>query len=183
MKTVLLTFPDEVSIQGIKDLILSIQKDRHSSVTPKATVAIDMANNDQRDALRAQLVQLGVTFTDYTPPTGASVANGATVAVRNSAAADSHNATAVVSGTTLTGVNLAATVGMVDNADVVAVRNSAGADSHNGTAVVASGAVTGINLGATVAMVDNGDTVSATGSGSTATLVVAAGVVTGVTMA
>lgn len=71
----------------------------------------------------------------------------------------------------------------VANGATVAVRNSAGADSHNGTAVVASGTLTGINLAATVALADNGDTVPATGTGTTATLVVTAGVLTGVTLA
>lgn len=71
----------------------------------------------------------------------------------------------------------------VANGATVAVRNSAGADSHNGTAVVATGTLTGINLAATVALADDGDTVPATGTGTTATLVVADGVLTGVTLA
>ena len=80
----------------------------------------------------------------------------------------------------INGTSGAATVA---NGATVAVRNSAGADSHNGTAVVASGTLTGINLAATVALADNGDTVPATGTGTTATLVVSAGVLTGVTLA
>lgn len=80
----------------------------------------------------------------------------------------------------INGTSGAATVA---NGATVAVRNSAGADSHNGTAVVASGTLTGINLAATVALADNGDTVPATGAGTTATLVVSAGVLTGVTLA
>lgn len=108
---------------------------------------------------------------------------GGTVAVLNSAGADSHNGTAEGTGGDLTGVKLASTVAMVDNADTVAVRNSAGADSHNATAVVAAGVITGVNLAATVGMADNGDTVSATGAGTVATLVVANGVITGVTLA
>lgn len=80
----------------------------------------------------------------------------------------------------INGTSGAATVA---NGATVAVRNSAGADSHNGTAVVTSGTLTGINLAATVALADNGDTVPATGTGTTATLVVSAGVLTGVTLA
>lgn len=80
----------------------------------------------------------------------------------------------------INGTSGAATVA---NGATVAVRNSAGADSHNGTSVVASGTLTGINLAATVALVDNGDTTTATGTGTTATLVVANGVLTGVTLA
>lgn len=80
----------------------------------------------------------------------------------------------------INGTSGAATVA---NGATVAVRNSAGADSHNGTAVVASGTLTGINLAATVALADNGDTVPATGTGTTATMVVVAGVLTGVTLA
>jgi hypothetical protein len=108
-----------------------------SAVAPTAAREAELADylNDAVDALAA----VGYSST----PAGAVIANGATVPVRNSAGADSHNATAVVSGTTLTGVNLAATV----------------------------------------ALVDNGDTVAATGTGTTATLVVTNGVVTGVTLA
>jgi len=74
----------------------------------------------------------------------ASVANGATVAVRNSAGADSHNATAVVASNALTGVNLAATVALVDNGDKVAATGT-GAFA---TAVVANGVLTGVTLSA-----------------------------------
>lgn len=74
----------------------------------------------------------------------ASVANGATVAVRNSAGADSHNGTAVVANSALTGVNLAATVALVDNGDKVAATGS-GAFA---TAVVANGVLTSVTLSA-----------------------------------
>lgn len=117
---------------------------------------------------------------------GATISDGATVAVRNSAAADSHDATAVVAdGTTLTGVNLASTVAMVDNSDVISVRNSAGADGHNATAVVTAGAVTGVNLASTTIMLDNGDTFSVAdvaGTIGTATAVVSSGTLAGTTL-
>lgn len=74
----------------------------------------------------------------------ASVANGATVAVRNSAGADSHNATAVVAANALTGVNLAATVALVDNGDKVPATGT-GAFA---TAVIANGVLTGVTLSA-----------------------------------
>ena len=83
---------------------------------------------------------------DYT--VGAQVNNGATVAVRNSAAADSHNATAVVAGNSLTGVNFAATVAMVDNADSVPLGDATAVANgqDNGTAAVAAGVITRITL-------------------------------------
>lgn len=74
--------------------------------------------------------------------TTATVANGATVAVQNSAGADSHNATAVVASGALTGVKLAATVAMVDNGDTV----SATGTGTTATLVVAAGVVTGVTL-------------------------------------
>lgn len=121
--------------------------------------------------------------------TGATVANGDTVAVRNSAGADSHNATAVVTDDALTGVNLAATVAMVDNSDVVAVQNSAGAAIANGTANVANGVVTNVRLPATVAGVAtlaNVPVLPATGTTpaqGNATAAISAGVLTGVRLA
>lgn len=85
---------------------------------------------------------------------GAVVANGATVPVVNSAGADSHNATATVTGTTLTNVQLAATVALVDNADAVPIRNSAGTVvGSSGAAVVAAGVQTAVTLVATNALV------------------------------
>lgn len=74
---------------------------------------------------------------------GAVVANGGTVAVRNSAGANSHNATAVVTGSTLTGVNLAATVAMVDSGQAVTGVTGTGTTA---TITVANGVITGIAL-------------------------------------
>lgn len=114
---------------------------------------------------------------------GATVANGATVAVRDSSGGDSHNATAVVTGTTLTGVNLASTAAIVDNTDSISVVNSAGSSvngQHN--IVVNSGAVS-VRLASSVAPVTNGQTVNGvTGSGTTATISVANGVITGIVL-
>lgn len=120
---------------------------------------------------------------------GATVANGETVAVRNSVGADSHNATAVVTGgTTLTGVNLASTVAMVDNAEAVVVQNSANtavAGTH--AATVTNGALAKVNLAATIAPVANASTIAqisdstnAANGRSTGTATVAAGVLSNV---
>ena len=72
----------------------------------------------------------------------ASVANGATVAVRNSEGADSHNATAVVAAGALTGVNLSATVALVDDGDTVPATGTGTA----ATLVVEAGVLTGVTL-------------------------------------
>lgn len=72
----------------------------------------------------------------------ATVANGATVAVRNSAGADSHNGTAVVTAGTLTGINLAATVALADNGDTVPATGT----GTTATLVVAAGVLTGVTL-------------------------------------
>ncbi|UTC27966.1 hypothetical protein [Stenotrophomonas phage A1432] len=120
------------------------------------------------------------------PGGGASVANGATVSVRNSAGADPHNGTAVVSGSTFTGVNLAATVALVDSADTIPLQNSAGASKGNATVTVAAGVPTNVRAPATSAIVANNEvlTVPITGTGTTsATVTVANGVVTGLALA
>ena len=72
----------------------------------------------------------------------ATVANGATVAVRNSAGADSHNGTAVVASGTLTGINLADTVALADNGDTVPATGT----GTTATLVVAAGVLTGVTL-------------------------------------
>lgn len=118
------------------------------------------------------------------PATSAILANGATVAVRNSAGADSHNGTAVVAASAVTGVNLGATVAMVDNADAVTVQNSAGtavAGSH--AAAVSAGVLSNVKLAPTIAPVVNGATFpGVTGTGTTATITVANGVITGIAL-
>ncbi|URA06998.1 hypothetical protein P9A47_gp30 [Xanthomonas phage Elanor] len=119
------------------------------------------------------------------PGGGASIANGATVSVRNSAGADAHSGTAVVAGSTLTGINMAATVALVDTADTIPLQNSAGASKGNATVTVAAGAPTNVRAPATSAIVANGEalTVPITGTGTaTATVTVANGVVTGIAL-
>lgn len=118
---------------------------------------------------------------------GATVANGATVAVVNSASADSHNATATVTGSTLTNVKLSATVAFVDNADTITVQNSAGtavAGTH--TATVAVGVLSNVKLAATIAPVASGlalTGVTPTGTyTNTVTFTVAAGVITAIVL-
>jgi hypothetical protein len=113
------------------------------------------------------------------PASTALVGNAATVAVRNSAGADSHNGTSVTTTQgALTGINLAATVAMVDNSDSVPLLPSAGTTpaQGNGIAAVAAGVVTGVRLPATSAVVTNGQVINVTGG--TVTLTVAANVVT-----
>lgn len=117
---------------------------------------------------------------------GATVANGATVAVVNSASADSHNATATVAGATLTNVKLAATVAFVDNTDIVTMQNSAGAAvAGTHTATVTAGVLSNVKLASTVAPVVSGVKVNAgtvTGTGNFATITVVAGVITGIVL-
>lgn len=115
------------------------------------------------------------------PDGTASVANGATVQVRRSTAADAHPATAVVTGNTLTGVNLAATATMVDQGDTMVLQNSAGAAKGNVTATVAAGVVSNVRPPATVAIVQNGDAVTI--GGTTYTFTVAAGVISAIATA
>lgn len=117
---------------------------------------------------------------------GAEINNGDTVAVVNSAGADSHNSTATVTAGSLTNVKLAATVAMVDQSDTVTIQNSAGtgvAGSH--TATVTAGVLANVKLAATIAPVANGAalTVPVTGTyTTTATVSVANGVVTGIVL-
>ncbi len=113
------------------------------------------------------------------PASTAVIGNGATVAVRNSAGADSHNGTSVTTAAgALTGVNLAATVALVDNADSVPLLPAAGTTpaQGSGTAAVASGVIAGVRLPATSAVVTNGQTIAVTGG--TVTITVANNVVT-----
>lgn len=74
---------------------------------------------------------------------------------------------------------LPATQALVGNGASLPVKNSAGNETKTGTATVAANAITGIALAATVALVDNADTITVTGTGTTCTLTVANGVVTG----
>lgn len=189
MKAILLTYPDNAGIQGILNAILQATKDRYSSVTPLPEISVDMGgDSEQEQALRNQLIQMGIQFDTFSVPTGASIANGQTVAVRNSAGADSHNSTAVVAGSSLTGTNLAATVAMVDNADAVNIQNSAGAAAGAaGAAQVSAGVMGSVRLPATSAVTTNGGAVSVRNSAGAdahaGTAVVSAGVLTGANLA
>ncbi|ANT45349.2 putative Rz-like lysis protein [Pectobacterium phage PP16] len=127
----------------------------------------------QRQTLRDKASTLATLSQTYGE--SARTPTAAEAAIVQSAIDAMSAAIAVINGT--------AGAASVANGATVAVRNSEGADSHNATAVVASGTLTGVNLAATVALVDNGDTVAATGTGTTATLVVTDGVLTGVTLA
>lgn len=139
------------------------------------------------DRVLIQPMVLGTPNVNNNASAAASVLNGDTVAVHNSAGADSHNATAEVSGNTLSDVKFAATVAMVDNADTVVVHNSAGSNiAGTHTAEVALGVLTDVKLASTVAAVINGGTltgVTPTGTyATTITFTVAAGVITAVAL-
>lgn len=88
---------------------------------------------------------LGVAGATGLPATQAIVANGNTVAVRNSAGAASHNGTAVVAGGAVTGVNLAATVAMVDSGTAITVPVT-GTYATKITPTVVAGVITGFVL-------------------------------------
>lgn len=115
----------------------------------------------------------------------APVPNGSTIPVRNSAGADNHNATAVVTGNALSSVDLASTVAMVDNADTVNVENSAGNFDSTGTVTVTDGAVVNVRLDSTKAILTNAlavTGVTVTGSGTTATPTITNGVLTAIVL-
>lgn len=100
-----------------------------------------MATITQQSAMAASntpAAQSAALLVDPSP-----IINGDTVAVRNSAGEDSHNATAVVAGSTLVGVNLASTVAMVDNGDTSTVEPS-GSFVDTVTFTVADSAITAI---------------------------------------
>lgn len=113
---------------------------------------------------------------------GASVPGG----VVNSAGTDSHPATFTVAGGKVTNVKLtAATTAVVDQSDTVSVQNSAGANGIGSVVHVANGAVTAVRLPASSAAVSNGAalTVPVTGTyTTTATIAIANGVITGITL-
>lgn len=78
---------------------------------------------------------------------------------------------------------LPATETVIANGATVVVKNSAGAVKKNGTASVSSNTLNGVTLAATEAIVSNGATVAGvTGTGTTATITVANGVVTGIAL-
>lgn len=79
------------------------------------------------------------------PGEGAVILNEDTVSVRNSAGANAHPATAVVDGTTLTGVNLGSGVAMVDDAQVLEVPVT-GDYTESATVTVVDGVITAIEL-------------------------------------
>lgn len=99
------------------------------------------------DASRDVYAQVMVTGTpDGVLPSGsAAVANADTVAVVNSAGANSHNATAAVTAGVLTNVKLAATAAIVDNSQQLTVPVT-GVYATKATLTVANGVVTAIVL-------------------------------------
>lgn len=107
------------------------------------------------------------------------------VPVSNSAASNSVDGTASITGGNLT-IVLDATDQIVSSGDTVVVKNSAGSVSKNGTATVASGVISGVALAATEAIVtDAGDVTvnnSADSVTKTGTATVASGVVSKVNL-
>ncbi|AXH71955.1 MAG: putative structural protein [Podoviridae sp. ctbj_2] len=94
-------------------------------------------------------------------------------------------ATAAVAASAITGVRLAANRVAITTAATAPVQNSAGAAIGTGTITVAANAISNIRLPATVAGVSNGAalTVPVTGTyTNTATIAVANGVITGITL-
>lgn len=188
MRTIQLQYPDQTSDAKIVDDLTLISRATGPSTLRGAAAFSDAVLPGVRAKLARRLVPLAsAVVPEPLPATQAIVDNGETVPVRNSAGADSHNATAVVAGGELSGVNLAATVAMVDNSDAITVQNSAGAavaGTHSAT--VAAGVLSNVRLAATVAPVVNAAVVPVLpASGTTpaqgnATAAVAAGVITGV---
>lgn len=119
--------------------------------------------------------------------TEAIVSNAQAVTMQNSAGAaiaGTHPAT--VAAGVVSNVRLAATIAPVANAQNITMQNSAGtAIAGNHPATVAAGVVSNVRLAATVAAVANGAAlvVPVTGTyATTATVAVANGVVTGITL-
>lgn len=188
MRTIQLQYPDQTSDAKIVDDLTLISRASGPSTLRGAAAFSDTVLPGVRAKLAQRLVPLsGAVVPEPLPATQAIVDNGGTVPVRNSAGADSHNATAVVAAGELSGVNLAATVAMVDNSDAITVQNSAGAAvAGTHAATVAAGVLSNVRLAATVAPVVNSAAVTVLPAAGTtpaqggATAVVAAGALTGV---
>lgn len=145
-----------------------------------------MALGFMDDARELVYTELGESVPPTLPAGSAPVGNGVPVQVRNSAAADAHPAVSVVTAGALTGVNLAATVAMVDNSDTVVIQNSGGTvKGASGTAVVANGVVTAVRTPATSAVVVGGAQTGVTVTGtytSTVSFTITSGNLTGITL-
>ena len=122
------------------------------------------------------------------PATIATAVGGATVpgGVVNSAGGDTHPATYTVVGGKVTNVKItAATTALVDQADTVSVQNSVGLNGIGGTAQVAAGVITSVRLPAASAAISNGAALNVPVTGTyttTATIAIANGVITGITL-
>jgi hypothetical protein len=150
--------------------------EREDTLTAAQAVPIDAA----LAALSAALTAAGVSGL---PATSAIVANGATVAMKNSAGSKSVNGTASVAASAVTGVALPATAAIVDSTVVPVIQNSAGtAVAGVNTRTVAAGLETNVRTAATVGFVVNAVKQSGwtvTGTGTFFTPTVANGVCTG----
>lgn len=141
-----------------------------------------VAANQLRVEITALIAEVTAGIED-----AAGIDDGDTIAITNSAGADSHNATAAVAGNALTSVKFASTIAMVDNGDTLAIHNSADGDSHNATVTVAAGVATKALLASTVAFVDHTDSVNVKNSAAdvtkAATATVTAGALVSVSLA
>lgn len=120
-------------------------------------------------------------------PTEAIVTNGssATLLPATGTTPAQGTATAAVANSALTGLRLAANRVALTSGATAPVQNSAGAAIGTGTITIATNAVSHVRLPATVAGVSNGAalTVPVTGTyTTTATIAVANGVITGITL-
>lgn len=139
------------------------------------------------DQVRAYMYEeFGEDLPATLPAGAAPVLDTATVAVVNSAGADSHNAIAAVAAGALTNVKLPATVAMADNGDSVAIQRSSGtAVGAAGTVVVANGVVTAVRPPATTALAVAGAQTGITVTGtytSGVSFTIANGAITGITL-
>lgn len=131
--------PDRVRVKATADFAAN------------ATLSIngDLASSGNGPYAAPKAVKAGESFfAEFTGAgsSGASVANGATVAVVNSAGSDSHSATATVTGSTLTNVKFAGTVAMVDSGDTLTGVAPSGTYTDTVTFTVANGVITAIAL-------------------------------------
>ncbi|MBI0437120.1 hypothetical protein [Dickeya dianthicola] len=104
------------------------------------------------------------------PSSVTALANAVSVAVRNSAGANSHNGASVITNAgVLTGINLPDTTAMIDNGGAVTVQTSAGvAVTGSHQAAVSAGVLQYLRLASTIAPINNGDAITMQNSAGTA---------------
>lgn len=120
---------------------LAMQRYTQSGTTPRAD---EVAQADP--ILNAAAAALTVAGASGLPATSAVVANGATVNVENSAGNLDSPATAVVAGSAISGVRLAATKTIVTSGQALTGVTPTGTFATTVTFTVAAGLITGIVL-------------------------------------